>query len=493
MKYIYEEMGLDDLNLLDLRDFDPPPAIGHNLLMLFGTARSERHLHVASARLVRWLRYNYKLEAEADGLIGPGELRTKLRRMRRKAKLLGTNTISRAGADDGITTGWICVNLGMVGAEVNETARFDESGQLSGFGNSAVETGCTIVLQVMTESRRTELNLEKLWLDSLARNQRQRQSFTSAPPKGMATAAKPHPSESLPGQKRSYSTQRLVHGESSDESLLTPFSPLNEARRKVLSFQLDPSDAQYPAVLRSIFSPSLGEAHAKEQVSLAADVIRIVSDQNKDILNNEILITLIESIARSGSKSPILAKAQENVESLLIIKRLPCPEEPQLIRLMQAYAIQGNWSRFWDTWRLPPRFRRARSESLYAALFEIAASSKNIAVCLEALRTCVHDMQFEDPAVFPTDPVYNAILKCVSVADATAIETADRVLSGEAQWLSSNYIGPPNEWKQSRAQILYERHRDRELVTLVNTLRYVREQHTLTGKMTRMEENVNSE
>src|SRR5690606_2413854 len=91
VKYVYEEMGLDDLDLLDLRDFDPPPALGQNLIMLFGTARSERHLHVASGRLVRWLRYNYKLEADADGLIGPGELKTKLRRLRRKAKLLGSN------------------------------------------------------------------------------------------------------------------------------------------------------------------------------------------------------------------------------------------------------------------------------------------------------------------------------------------------------------------------------------------------------------------
>ncbi|EEY15192.1 conserved hypothetical protein [Verticillium alfalfae VaMs.102] len=58
MKFAYEEMGLDDLELLDLREMDPPPALGPNLLMLFGTARGERHLHVSSSRLVKWLRNN---------------------------------------------------------------------------------------------------------------------------------------------------------------------------------------------------------------------------------------------------------------------------------------------------------------------------------------------------------------------------------------------------------------------------------------------------
>ncbi|CRK16148.1 hypothetical protein BN1723_002308 [Verticillium longisporum] len=100
MKFAYEEMGLDDLELLDLREMDPPPALGPNLLMLFGTARGERHLHVSSSRLVKWLRNKYKIDASAAGLIGPGELKTKLRRLRKKAKLMGTSAVVQGG-DDG--------------------------------------------------------------------------------------------------------------------------------------------------------------------------------------------------------------------------------------------------------------------------------------------------------------------------------------------------------------------------------------------------------
>ncbi|KAL1900036.1 ATPase synthesis protein 25 mitochondrial [Ceratocystis pirilliformis] len=175
VKYAYEDMGLDDMSIMDLRELDPPPALGPNLIMVFGTARSERHLHVASARLVRWLRYNYHVEAAADGLIGAGELRTKLRRLRRKAKIMGSGNVVHHGGDDGISTGWICVNLGTIGNTISEELHIDGAGKMSGFGGST--NGTTIVLQVMTESRREELALELLWSRSLEGNLKMRKKL----------------------------------------------------------------------------------------------------------------------------------------------------------------------------------------------------------------------------------------------------------------------------------------------------------------------------
>ena len=65
LKHISVDLGLDYLNLIDLRLMDPPPALGANLIMLFGTARSEKHLNVSADRLCRWLRTNYKLSPHA--------------------------------------------------------------------------------------------------------------------------------------------------------------------------------------------------------------------------------------------------------------------------------------------------------------------------------------------------------------------------------------------------------------------------------------------
>ncbi|KAK1752254.1 hypothetical protein QBC47DRAFT_390108 [Echria macrotheca] len=165
VKFTSDDLGLDDLTLLDLRELDPPPALGPDLMMLFGTARSERHLHVSADRLVRWLR-GHGISAKADGLLGRNELKTKLRRQARKAKLLGNSGVPRGG-DDGISTGWICVNLGTIGSSDEEAAILDERGRPTGFG--VAQLGTTIVVQVMTESRRQELNLEKLWTGLLKR------------------------------------------------------------------------------------------------------------------------------------------------------------------------------------------------------------------------------------------------------------------------------------------------------------------------------------
>ncbi len=159
LEYSSEELGLDDISLLDLRELDPPPALGPGLFMLFGTARSERHLHISAGRLLRWLRYEYRISANADGLLGPNERKRKLRRKAKRAKLLGI--MGTDDTDDGIRTGWICVNLGSLGRGKGESTIVGEDGRVAGFGME--QSGATIVFQIMTESRRAELDLETLW------------------------------------------------------------------------------------------------------------------------------------------------------------------------------------------------------------------------------------------------------------------------------------------------------------------------------------------
>ncbi|KAK0620482.1 hypothetical protein B0T14DRAFT_521528 [Immersiella caudata] len=186
VQYISGELGLDDVEILDLREMDPPPAIGPELLMLFGTARSERHLHVSADRLVRWLR-GRGITAKADGLLGRNELKTKLRRQARKAKMLGSSAGIRT-EDDGISTGWICVNLGTIGSSDKEIEILNEAGEPMGFG--VPHTGSTIVVQIMTESRRQELNLEHLWEGQLRRGLQKKEAGWGASEEGDDKLAK---------------------------------------------------------------------------------------------------------------------------------------------------------------------------------------------------------------------------------------------------------------------------------------------------------------
>ncbi|KAH3335552.1 ATPase synthesis protein 25 mitochondrial [Aspergillus fumigatus] len=170
LDYIFKDLGLDELRLIDLRGLETPPPIGANSIMIIGTARSVKHLNVSADRLCRWLRSTYKLTPYADGLLGRNELKIKLRRKARRARVA-----SRAGTtvdekDDGITTGWICVNAGVVeNSPVGEQA----SRKVEGFGN--IVGGTRVVVQMFTEEKRAEVDLEGLWLATIERDRRQKQ------------------------------------------------------------------------------------------------------------------------------------------------------------------------------------------------------------------------------------------------------------------------------------------------------------------------------
>lgn len=154
-------LGIDDLTLLDLRGLDPPPALGANLLMIIGTARSEKHLHVSADRLCRWLRTNFKLRPDADGLLGRNELKLRLKRKAKKQRLVGMSPNSADDADDGVRTGWVCVNVGEVeGAEVPISSEAEDT-KFVGFGKRS--EGTKIVVQMLVDEKREELDLERLW------------------------------------------------------------------------------------------------------------------------------------------------------------------------------------------------------------------------------------------------------------------------------------------------------------------------------------------
>ena len=171
LEHISIDLGLDDLSLFDLRKLDPPPTLGSNLLMILGTARSEKHLHVSADRFCRWLRSNHKLQPHADGLLGRGELKLKLRRKARRARLLSSvGSADRVNQDDGLSTGWICVNVGMIEDGEGVKLLLSEDDEFVGFGEH--QAGARVVIQMLTQEKREELDLEELWGNLLERHKK---------------------------------------------------------------------------------------------------------------------------------------------------------------------------------------------------------------------------------------------------------------------------------------------------------------------------------
>ncbi|OAA66550.1 hypothetical protein SPI_01126 [Niveomyces insectorum RCEF 264] len=587
-----DDLGLDALTLLDLRALDPPAALGPDLLMLFGTARSERHLHVSADRLVRWLR-KYGIHAHADGLLGRNELKIKLRRKARRAKLLGNlGAMMQPGTavvDDGISTQWVCLTATTTTTKrPSEEGRVvDAEGRVSGFGSAdRLGANTTLVVQMLTEAKRQQLDLETLWTRALQRSLQRRadageetlelapssraadaasEPAAVSPLAGSATAtdATVHlPQQLQQQQSRSFSTslRRLAVG--SDEiaaqltqpllseldlvqleqqvagngglkvQLLTqltryldslprpaalealgsvggsgdasaPTTPgqltrvarycmrdppavdtwafrswvhatalrlghpaytlagLGELIREMQAGGLDVPREHFVRLLSGIFAvPRDGltvesvAALQQEQSDLALRLLDTLYERGQAIIANDILVAVIASLARSsrvigesaadaavdeleydvgdadgrlddGVPDRVAAAAatgqlQALLEQVQREARLPCPTESDLMVLLDAYATQNSWTRFWQTWRMPPQHGRARSARLYAFLFRRMAETRHQARCIDALRWAVQEMEHEDPPVRPVGGVSEALKACVRVADPQA-------------------------------------------------------------------------
>ncbi|KAI8942376.1 ATPase synthesis protein 25 mitochondrial [Plenodomus lindquistii] len=181
LEYISVTAGLDDLSLLDLRNLDPPPALGPKLIMIIGTARSEKHLHVAADRFCRYLRRDHGLKANAAGLLGRNELKIKLRRKAKRMRMLANvgGAAPQGNIDDGIRTGWICCTLGKIEAHAEDTKMpGDDVQEFVGFRD--VKPGVNVVVQMFTEEKRVETDLETLWGGVLRTHQRREKTADEA-------------------------------------------------------------------------------------------------------------------------------------------------------------------------------------------------------------------------------------------------------------------------------------------------------------------------
>lgn len=170
LEYSYKDLGLDKLKLFDLRGLETPAALGANVIMIIGTARSVKHLNVAADRLCRWLRATYKLSPFADGLLGRNELKIKLRRKAKRARAAADAGRMVDDKDDGITTGWICVNSGVV--DKNAVGLDLKDAGFEGFGQ--LNTGTNVIVQIFTEEKRAEVDLDGLWQGNFDRAERKR-------------------------------------------------------------------------------------------------------------------------------------------------------------------------------------------------------------------------------------------------------------------------------------------------------------------------------
>lgn len=447
MQYVYEDMGLDDLALLDLRELDPSVSLGPSLIMMIATARSGRHLHVSAGRFVRWLRRNHGVRARGDGLIGSALLRTKLRRLRKRAKLMGTNSMVLPQGDHGLTTDWVCVTFSTGPAPSAEVEKYDASGRLIGFDREY--SGSTIAVQCLTEQRRKELDLESLWQEQLRASVRRNRringlSLNSVEVESLVSSKLqlPRPTFSSafqgrlhepPQQGRAFSTlaRRLHQALDDSQSVASgppqgvPTDDLVKLRQQVQDVQLRglPMDsALFKTLLVSVLTvASPRQDTESERLNLVDELLLTGQERGLTIDSQDLVVALIAAVVLSPAYNEKMAQAQHNLEAILRDKQSP-PQEHDTLQLLHAYGRRGQWAEFAEAFRTPARFQLARSARVYEQAYRSLAAWRSRALCGDFLRWMYPDMLRESPPVTLVGPVLNRLRDCILLADPHVLQ-----------------------------------------------------------------------
>lgn len=375
LEHVFIDLGLDDVTLFDLRDVDPPPALGANLMMVICTARSEKHLHVSADKFCQWMKTTHQITPYADGLLGRGELKLKLKRKAKRARIL-----SRVGAsetktvDDGIRTGWICVTVENLedGRPISEMPK--SSDDFIGFGSE--EGGAKVVIQMLTQDKREELDLEDLWGKTMRRHDRRLNRIQQGP--------------------ESASAQQEV-GRNPD---------LEEGTR---------ADRAPVSALRTHLLPSMNHSQVRHMHGSTTHELKGASIFARGLHNTPAMHfpTEPESTASHDDISDSI-NADEAIPQ--ITQDDPFPLAPSLLQ-MAVCTEKADYDGLWDIWHSFAIEQCPRPAELYVAMLSHFAQLGHQAKTMEALRVLVPEMGREEPSVRMDGEVAEAVKRCILAVD----------------------------------------------------------------------------
>lgn len=185
----------------------------------------------------------------------------------------------------------------------------------------------------------------------------------------------------------------------------------------------------YIEMLQIVYlEPAGSTVSLSDQSKLALEVLNVMYERGEPTMTTDVIVSLIESLARSEAQGKQSNELQRVLEKFLLQVDLPYMGEDAIMRLMNAYVAQDNWEQFWEVWCLPPRFQESRSRQLYLHLWTTMASMNHQKRCQEAIRRCFHEMLNEDPPVRPVAEVKEALEACLKVADPQAEEIAKNLV-----------------------------------------------------------------
>lgn len=130
-----QDLGLVDVEIFDLRHMDPPSSLGPNTIMIVASGKSDRHLIRAANGLHKFIKNEYGVVSDREGIITANFQRVHQRRLRKKAQRQFFYTNETEDGTLQTMNSWIVLDTKVEG----------------------------VVAHLFTPERREQVNLQELW------------------------------------------------------------------------------------------------------------------------------------------------------------------------------------------------------------------------------------------------------------------------------------------------------------------------------------------
>lgn len=135
VEHMVRDLGLTDIEFIDLRDHNPPSVFGPDAIMIVATGKSDKHIGKAAQGLVSFVKQTFGTVPYQEGVVTAGYIKVQKRRQLKKSKRLSAFRESRDSLQGRFSSDWISL----------ETKTND------------------ILIHIFTSDKRQEIDLEQVW------------------------------------------------------------------------------------------------------------------------------------------------------------------------------------------------------------------------------------------------------------------------------------------------------------------------------------------
>lgn len=110
VEYLVKDLGLSDVEFIDLRNREPMTVFGPDAMMIVTTGKSDKHIGKAAQGLLTFIKHNFGVTPSQEGIYSAGFIKVQKRRARKKSKKLSMADDSYESLVSRFTSDWVSLD-----------------------------------------------------------------------------------------------------------------------------------------------------------------------------------------------------------------------------------------------------------------------------------------------------------------------------------------------------------------------------------------------